>query len=97
MKTNRLALIRVIKALCVPRTENIFDQFVLQHAFFKSLIFVSWDGVDLFEDFSGAVMRMTSTIFRPVDSFEFSRLFVQFNNCSVGSHSLLRPNFISDT
>ena len=63
-----------MKADLLPRTENIFQQFAKQHAFSLPLFAAPSSSfsprglvrVDLFEDFSGAVVRMASTIFRPV-------------------------------
>ena len=68
------ALFWVMKADLLPRTENIFQQFTQQHAFSLPLFAAPSSSflsrgllrVDLFEDFSGAVVRMASTIFRPV-------------------------------
>ena len=70
------ALFWVMKADLLPRTENIFQQFT-QHAFPLPLFAAPSSSflprglvrVDLFEDFSGAVVRMASTIFRPVEKY----------------------------
>ena len=62
------------KLQATTRTENIFQQFAQQHAFSLPLFAAPSSSflsrglvlVDLFEDFSGAVVRMASTIFHPV-------------------------------